>query len=300
MGGARFWTRSGGLGRLSTSIHGLKPEDADHKVQRGDIWMLNGHRLMCGDSTIATDVQQLLAGQMPHIMVTDVPYGREFDAGWRARVLGRPHQPRSVMNDDRANWRDAFALFKGDVAYVYHSNIEPEVVIAGLESVGLMRKDNIICVKPQFVIGRGNYQQQYKSCWYAIRRGRNSYWNGQRNQSNVWMMTSNQGERDARTNHGTQKPVECMLRPIENSSQDGDAVYDPFVGSGTTIIAAEISGRRCYAMNLDPIYCGVAIARWQRFTQSDAILEATGQTFVEVMSERLRGEGAAKPSMVAA
>ena len=93
--------------------------------------------------------------------------------------------------------------------------------------------------------------------------------------------------RDERTEHGTQKPVECMLIPIQNSSEPGDAVYDPFVGSGTTIIAAQIAKRRCFGMDIDPVYCTIAIERWQNFTGRQAILAETGQTFEEVKAERL-------------
>jgi hypothetical protein len=216
------------------------PLPGDSVVQRGDVWLMGDHRLMCGDSTMAEDVKRLLASAVPHLMVTDPPYGVKLKPERRGEVLGRPRIPRGVMNDDRADWREAYALFPGDVAYVFHSSIRPEIVIAGLESVGLERRDDIAWVKSQFVLGLGHYQQQYESCWYATRNGRQSHWNEQRDQSNVWFINSNQDGRDNRTIHGTQKPVECMLRPIENSSQPGDGVYDPFVGSGTTIIAAEL------------------------------------------------------------
>jgi DNA modification methylase len=263
------------------------PEPGDPIVRRGEVWILGDHRLMCGDSTVPDDVHRLLAGATPHLMVTDAPYGVNFAPAWRAEVLGPRRIPRGVMNDDRADWSEAYALFPGDVAYVYHGSLKSDDVIAGLESLGFERRGHIIWVKPQFVIGRGHYHSQYEGCWYVGRPGRDLHWHGGRDKSDVWMIARSNDGRDDRTNHGTQKPVECMLCPIVNSSQPGDAIYDPFVGSGTTIIAAEIAGRRCFAMDLDPVYCTVAIERWQNFTGRQAVLEATEQTFGEAKSDRL-------------
>jgi DNA modification methylase len=256
------------------------PGEVEPVVRRGDRWILDNHVLVCGDATSAVDVNRLMVGATPHLMVTDPPYGVQFNAPWRSQVLGRARMPRSVANDDRANWTAAYALFPGDVGYVYCGSLKSDSVIANLEAVGLLRRDKIIWLKPNFVLGRGHYQSQHEECWYVVRHGRDGHWNGGRDKSNVWAICP---DRD-RTSHGTQKPVECMLRPIENNSKPGDAVYDPFVGSGTTIIAAEISRRRCYAMDIDPICCTVAIERWERFTGQQAILEASGQTFDEVKS----------------
>ena len=232
-------------------------------------------------------MKRLLLGAAPHLMVTDPPRGVDYDAAWRANELGRRRVPRSVINDDRADWREAFALFPGDVAYVYHASLRGDVAIAALKSVRLMRRGEIIWVKPHFVIGHADYQRQFEPCWYVVHEGANSHWDGGRDKSDVWTISRDQDGRDDWTAHGTQKPVECMLRPIENSSRPGDAVYDPFVGSGTTIIAAQIAGRRCYAMDIDPVCCTMAIERWQDYTGHAAVLEATGQTFEEVKNERL-------------
>jgi DNA modification methylase len=266
----------------------VKSEPGESTVRRGEIWIMGDHRLMCGDATTAIDVNRLFAGAKPHLMVTDPPFGVNYDPKWRAAVLGPRRISRGVLNDDRADWRDAFALFSGDVAYVFHSRMKSDVVIAGLESVGFERRTNITWVKPQFVIDRGHYHSQYEPCWYAVRRGQDAHWNGGRDKSDVWKIARSRDRRDDWTSHGTQKPVECMFRPIENSSQPGDAVYDPFVGSGTTIIAAEIANRRCHAMDIDPVYCTVAVERWQNFTGRQAVLEVSGQAFNEVKGERLR------------
>jgi hypothetical protein len=266
------------------------PEVDNPVVRLGDIWVIGVHKLMCGDSTKADDVARLLAGAKPHLMPTDPPFGIRFNAGRRASVLKRPRVPRNVLNDDRADWREAYALFPGDIAYVYCSKLKSDIVIAGLEAVGLLRRDHLVSVKPHFVLSQSHYQPQYESCWYVVRRGKTARWQEKaRNKSDVWMITLSDADdgRDERTGHGAQKPVECMLRPIEDNSEPGDAVYDPFVGSGTTIIAAEIAGRPCYAMDLDPVCCTEAIVRWQNFTGRQAILAETGQTFDEVKAERL-------------
>jgi DNA modification methylase len=267
------------------------PDSGEPVVRRGEVWRLGDHRLMCGDCTVADDVKLLLAGVAPHLMVTDPPWGVGYDAAWRAKAFNRLRAPRSVMNDDRADWREAFALFSGDVAYVYYPSLHSDVAITALESVRLMRRSSIIWVKPHFVIGRGDYHRHYEPCWYVVREGGNSHWQEARDKSDVWTISRDQDGRDDRTIHGTQKPVECMLRPIENSSRRGDAVYDPFVGSGTTIIAAEIAGRRCYAMDIDPVCCTMAIERWQSYTDREAFLEAKGRKFDEVKNERLSHTG---------
>ena len=109
-------------------------------------------------------------------------------------------------------------------------------------------------------------------------------WTGDRKQTTLWQIAST--GQDAETTHGTQKPVECMKRPIENNSSPGQAVYEPFSGSGTTIIAAEITGRACHAIELMPQYVDVAVERWQAFTGETAKLEADGRPFAEVSAER--------------
>jgi hypothetical protein len=121
------------------------------------------------------------------------------------------------------------------------------------------------------------------NCWYAVRKGGKGHWKGDRKQTTVWAIPHRKSE----TGHGTQKPVECMKRPIENNSSPGQAVYEPFSGSGTTIIAAEMTGRACHAIELNPAYVDVAVLRWQEFTGKQAILEGDGRSFAEVRAERL-------------
>jgi DNA modification methylase len=260
----------------------------------GDVWLLGKHRLRCGDSTVATDVDALLAGVKPHLMVTDPPYGVEYSAGWRNEAMPKKNDPTrwkdgtgsptgAVMNDDKADWREAWALFPGDVAYVWHAGNMAHTVADSLLACGLHIRAQIIWAKSQFVIGRGDYHPQHEPCWYAVRKGKTGHYDGGRKQSTLWQIPKPQ---KSETGHSTQKPVDCMKRPIENNSSPGQAIYEPFSGSGTTIIAGEMTGRCIYAMELSPQYVDVAVKRWQDFTGHKATLESTGQTFEDVATSR--------------
>ncbi|ACI97511.1 site-specific DNA-methyltransferase [Rhodospirillum centenum] len=243
------------------------PEPPAEPVTRpGDLWILGSHRLLCGDATGASDVERLLAGARPHLMVTDPPYGVEYDPSWRnAAGVAKTKRTGKVANDDRADWRDAWALFPGDVAYVWHAAIHATTVAESLIACGFDIRAQIVWSKSRFALGRGDYHWQHEPCWYGVRKGAKSHWQGARDQSTLWSIAPAGGE-DAATPHGTQKPVEVMRRPIVNNSARGDVLYEPFCGSGTTLIAAETVGRVCYALELDPTYCDVIVRRWEGFT----------------------------------
>jgi DNA modification methylase len=255
----------------------------------GDLWALGRHRLLCGDATSAQDTALLLNGAKPHLMVTDPPYGVEYDAGWRNRVHRADGSVvgglavGKVSNDDRSDWREAWALFTGDVAYVWNAGLHSASVFESLLAVGLDMRAQIVWAKNNFAIGRGDYHWKHELCWYAVRKGKTGRWASDRKQTTVWEIDKPQR---SETGHSTQKPVECMKRPIENNSKPGDAVYDPFSGSGTTIIAAEMTGRKCYALEINPAYVDVAVQRWQTFTGQTATLASTGQTFEGVAKSR--------------
>lgn len=240
------------------------------------------HRIICGSSTEADTVGKLLNGVEPHLMVTDPPYGVEYDAS-KARPTSVGSAKGVVLNDDRADWSEARALFPGEVAYVWHAMRHAGTVFASLESNGFEVRAEIVWAKSQLVMSRGHYHPQHESCWYAVRG--TASWTGSRKQTTLWQIDK---PRKSETGHSTQKPVECMKRPIENNSSPGQAVYEPFSGSGTTIIAAEMTGRHCYAIELNPAYVDVAVKRWQDFTGLDALLESTGQKFSELDAERCR------------
>jgi DNA modification methylase len=133
-------------------------------------------------------------------------------------------------------------------------------------------------------MGRGDYHWQHEPCWYVVRGGKTGHYVGGRKQTTVWDIAK---PHKSETGHSTQKPVECMKRPIENNSSPGQAVYEPFSGSGTTIIAGEMTGRSIHAIELSPAYVDVAVKRWEAFTGNKAIHEATGKTFEEVAAMAL-------------
>ena len=266
------------------------PEPPAVPVSRtGDIWILGRHRLLCGDSTVAADVNNVLGDVSPHLMVTDPPYGVDYDPTWRAVAGVNQNKKRlgKVANDNRADWREAWALFPGSVAYVWHAGRYASTVQNSLTVTGFEVRSQIIWAKDRFALSRGHYHWQHEPCWYAVRNGP-AGWSGDRKQSTLWQIPAREG---AGFEHGTQKPVECMKRPIENNSSPGQAVYEPFSGSGTTIIAAEITGRSCHAIELLPQYVDVAVERWQAFTGETAKLEQDGRTFAEVTAERRPASG---------
>jgi DNA modification methylase len=251
----------------------------------GDVWLLGRHRLACGDCTDPLVVEKALAGVKPHLMVTDPPYGVEYDPAWRAKAGVNKSKGKlgKVLNDDKADWREAWALFPGEVAYVWHAGLFARDVQESLEACDFQVRSQIIWAKDRFALSRGHYHWQHEPCWYAVKG--TGHWAGDRSQSTLWSIKARE---DGGVGHGTQKPVECMKRPIENNSSPGQAVYEPFSGSGTTIIAAEMTGRACHAIELNAAYVDVAIKRWQEFTGQAATLEGDGRSFTDVATERCK------------
>ena len=262
------------------------PDVPEQPVSRaGDVWLLGSHRLVCGDCTDAATVTLALAGVTPHLMVTDPPYGVAYDPSWRNRAgISTTRRTGTVQNDHRADWREAWALFPGDVAYVWHGALHAATVAESLTTCGFAIRAQIIWAKDRLIMSRGHYHWQHEPAFYAVRG--QGHWAGDRKQTTLWSIPSR--DQDTETTHGTQKPVECMRRPIVNNSSPGQAVYEPFCGSGTTIIAAEITGRVCHAIELSLAYVDVAVARWQAFTGKDAVLEGTDLPFAAVAAERTK------------
>jgi DNA modification methylase len=249
----------------------------------GDIWCLGRHRIVCGDSTDAQTVAKLLGANKPMLMVTDPPYGVSYDPAWRHRAgVNRSSRTGKVRNDERSDWQEAWALFPGNIAYVWHGALHATTVAESLEHQGFAIRAQIIWAKERLVIGRGDYHWQHEPCWYAVRS--KGHWTGDRKQTTLWAVPS--GGQDTETAHGTQKPVECMRRPMLNNSKAGDIIYEPFLGSGTTLIAAESTDRVCLAMELEPLYVDVAVRRWQAFTSQQATLQDDGRSFEAAAVER--------------
>ena len=274
-----------GLGALEVS---LSEDEAPHRddyhthpdhipaqpletdVKLGELYLLGNHRLVCGDATDARHVHLLLGLEIPFMLVTDPPYGIEYEPNWRADAseagyLDRGGTRRSlpVPNDDRADWTPAWRLFAGDVAYVWHASLRAHEVRQSLQAAGFDIRAQIVWAKTHFPIGRGHYHWRHELLWYAVRQKATARWCGDRTQSTVWNIGLDESVPGA---HSTQKPVECMIRPIQNHGQPGDGIYDPFVGTGTTIIACQMAGRRCFAMDINPQFVQICINRWEAFT----------------------------------
>tara|TARA_R100001143_G_C3341943_1_gene124745 strand:- start:129 stop:1361 length:1233 start_codon:yes stop_codon:yes gene_type:complete len=243
------------------------PDERATEIERGDLFALGDHRLLCGDCTAAEDVARLLDGSIPFICVTDPPYGVNYDPGWRRRagVNKNPNKQGKVKNDEQWDWGDAWKLSKATVIYVWHADRFAAVVADTIEQNGFDIRAQIIWAKDRMTLSRGDYHWQHEPCWYAVRSGSKAERTNDRTQTTLWAINARD---DSGHGHGTQKPVECMLRPIKNHTFN--VVYDPFVGSGTTIIAAEQLGRRCYAIEIAPTYCQVTIDRWEAFTGEKA------------------------------
>lgn len=272
-------------------------------VSLGDVFALGEHRLVCGDSTDPAAATAVIDDSTPLLMVTDPPYGVKYEPEWR-RAAGVNNSARmgKVENDDRADWSEAWALFPGDVAYVWHAGLFASVVESSLRSCGFELRSQIIWRKERLVLSRGHYHWQHEPCWYAVRKGRTAHWGGKRNQvtawpiagglhrcqscgavaadapieavpSSVWDIESS--DATGETTHGTQKPVECMARAMRN--HHAPIVYEPFCGSGSSLIAAEMLARSCRAIELSPQYVQQIIDRWESFTGLKA--RKSGETY---------------------
>lgn len=231
------------------------------QVQRGQVWEVPSksvagkcHRVMCGDSTDEGDVERLRVDAV--MMVTDPPYGVQYEPLFRERALGAAVRRAGVVaNDSQQSWENAFAFFGGDIAYVWHA--DKQAIQSGLDLIACKFeiKATIIWRKPHSPYGQGHYNYQHEPCWYAVRRNALSHWRGNHKDSTVWDIHLDE---TVKGEHGTQKPLECMARPIRNHNGD---VYDPFLGSGTTIVACEQTKRIGYGMEIEPKYCAVTLER---------------------------------------
>lgn len=231
------------------------------QVKAGDLWVIGEHRLVCGDSTSPQDVLSVLDGAKPNLMVTDPPYGVDYEPEWRNEAaekgsIGYAASSIAVpLNDDRIDWTAAYQLFEGNVVYCWHADRHASEVQATLELAGFEIRSQIIWAKPIFAISRGHYHWQHEPCWYAFRKGESANWIGDHSQTTLWNINRDES---AEGGHSTQKPLECMARPIRNHAGD---VYEPFAGSGTTLVACQNLNRKCYAIEISENYCAVILER---------------------------------------
>jgi len=254
----------------------LEPgKDEDAYTKLGDVYELNQHRIVCGDSTLPEYVEKCLNGAEPILMVTDPPYGVEYDPSWRDAAGKGRRAKGKVQNDDKINWALAWHLFPGSVAYVWHAGKYCGEVEKSLTDSEYEIISQIIWVKQHFALSRGDYHWQHEPCWYAIKKGHSHNWQGSRKECTIWEIANlncfgkSKEDGEERTAHSTQKPIECMANPIRNNTSKGEGVYDPFLGSGTTLIAAEQLSRICYGIELSPAYVDIIVNRWKNYMEKN-------------------------------
>ncbi len=277
---------------VDLNFTGFAPREIDEFLLSTD-GRCGAHRVLQGDATNAEHVSRVLGDLRPLLMTVDPPYGVELDPMWRAEAgLGSPVQSGKVANDDRVDWSAAHRLFPGDVAYVWHAGLHSGPVAVGLQEMGFEIRAQIIWTKPHFVLSRGAYHWSHEPCYFCVRKGARSHWRGDRTQSTVWPVATlnpfgGKNPEETATGHGTQKPIELMRRPILNHTERGEAIYDPFLGSGTSLIAAELTERVCCGLEIDAQYVDVILCRWQQLTGRLATLDGDGRSFDEIKAERL-------------
>jgi DNA modification methylase len=256
-------------------------------TKTGDLWQLGDHRLLCGDATKPVDVERLLAGAAPRLLATDPPYGVSLDLTWRDRASESPdpagrrsrsagHRNTELAGDTRVDWSAAFALVPSlEVGYVWHAGVHAAEVAAGLERIGFEIVSQVIWDKGAFTLGRAWYHWGHEPCWVVRKKRARLPFRGLRDQATVWRAPSpkmpSAGSAEPALDHPTQKPLLLFETPIRNHLKSGEAVYDPFLGSGTCLIAAERCGMAAVAMELDPVYVEVALRRWERFSGHEAV-----------------------------
>jgi len=253
------------------------PQNIESKAKLGDLFELGRHRLLCGDCTIAENVQKLIQNDISKLMITDPPYGVNYDPEWRDGYgLNLGNRRKGIVNNDNIyDWSIIYDLFKPQIVYIWHSGKFTSFVAEGLINSDYDLISQIIWYKQHFVLSRGDYHWQHEPCWYAVKKKCNHNWQGARDQATIWEIKNNNfgnPHREESWDHSTQKPMECMAKPILNNSKKDEIIVDPFLGTGTTLIAAEQLNRICYGMEIEPNYVDIIIARWEQFTGQTAKL----------------------------
>ncbi len=263
------------------------PEVPETPVSRlGDVWICGKHRVLCGDATVTESYDRLLGTDHVSMLWQDPPYNVDYANSAKDKLRGKD---RPILND---NLGDGFydflvaaltpALARCDGAvYIAMSSSELDVLQSAFRAAGGHWSTFIIWAKNTFTMGRADYQRQYEPMLYGWREGSKRHWCGDRDQGDVWQI-----KKPVKNDlHPTMKPVELVERAIRNSSRPGDTVLDCFAGSGTTMIAAEKSGRCARLMELDPKYVDTIVRRWQDHSGKKATRESDGVAFDALVSE---------------
>jgi DNA modification methylase len=273
-----------GEGKVGLTEDDEAPALPQHAItQRGDLWVLGEHRLLCGDATVLADVERVLEGGLADMAFTDPPYNVDYGSSAKDKLRGNR---RKILNDDLGTGFEAFlhdacanilAVTKGAV-YVCMSSSELHTLQKAFTAAGGKWSTFVIWAKHAFTLGRADYQRQYEPMLYGWKEGSDHYWCGARDQGDLWHY-----DKPARNDlHPTMKPVALVERAVRNSSKSRDIVLDPFAGSGSTLIACAKSERQARLVELDPRYCDVTVRRWQAWTGEVATLEGDGRSFEEV------------------
>jgi DNA modification methylase len=256
------------------------PEMPDEPLTKpGDLYLLGDHRLLCGDSTDPHQVSFLFSGEKARLMATDPPYLVDYTGGNHPPSKANRPETRDKHWDEYKDPESGVAFFVAYLeaafphleerapVYQWHANLRSHLVHAAWEQVGLLVHQYIIWVKTRGVLTRSHFMWQHEPCMYGWRQGSMPKLKPPANETSVWHVDQ-KGEQDGI--HPTQKPVELFRRPMLWHTKPGDLVYEPFLGSGTAIVAAEMTGRRCFAMEQEPAYVDVAVRRWEQFTGQTA------------------------------
>jgi len=250
-----------------------EPKEAEVYVKAGELWLLGKHRLLCGDSTSAQDIAGVMDGAKAQLCWTDPPWNVAYGTAtnhpsWKQRTIANDDLGEKFPEFCAAFSRGiASATLPGALLYMAMSAQEWPTIHGALSAAGFHWSSTIIWAKDSLVLSRKDYHTQYEPIWYG--------WNAEgprlhpledRQQSDLWQIPRPKRSEE----HPTMKPVELVERSIANSSDAGDVVFEPFSGSGTTILASEKIGRQCRAIELEPKYVQVAIERWQNFTGKKA------------------------------
>lgn len=262
-------------------------ETKEPTAKLGDVWQLGRHRLMCGDSTKADDVAVLMDGAKADLYLTDPPYNVALGMGGSVDEARKRHRRTDglvIMNDRMSDgdFREfltqAFSAAKGILKsgaafYIWHADNEGYNFRGAVLDAGLRLRQTLIWVKNSMTLGRQDYQWRHEPCLYGWAEGAAHSWYSDRKQTTVLNFDRPSKSED----HPTMKPVALFAYQMENSTKGGDIVYDGFSGSGTTIVAAEQTGRVAYGMELDPRYCDVIVKRWEALTGGKAVLLNEGR-----------------------
>ena len=259
----------------------VAPEIPETPASRlGDVWVCGEHRVLCGDATDADSYTRLLADEPMDMVFTDPPYNVNYANSAKDKMRGKE---RAILNDNLGEGFYDFLLAaltptlahcRGGV-YVAMSSSELDTLQSAFRAAGGKWSTFIIWAKNTFTLGRADYQRQYEPILYGWPEGKSRHWCGDRDQGDVWQI-----KKPVKNDlHPTMKPVELVERAIRNSSRPGDSVLDPFGGSGTTLVAAEKSGRRAWLMELDPKYVDVIVRRWQEWSGKQATRLSDGVAF---------------------